>query len=175
MQFGRSWGSSCVKMITMRNEDGINSGARSFGRLMLALIPWALGVGFASWLGLWIALHQYRHELSQEDRAATYVGATEKPKDKIVVEINHIDCTSITRVDVDGDVLLMYAQNNCHERLNYLSWNWQLVSPDGTIIRSGYENTTHCPTPTLSGSIAECQIKIEPDDRAKILRVWSAK
>lgn len=154
-------------------EDGINNGARSFGRLMLALIPWALAVGFSAWLGFWIALHQYRHELSQEDRAAVYVGAKDRPKDKITIEILPHGCTLVTKADVDGDRLLMYARNECHKTLDYVAWNWQEVSPDGTIIRSGWTNTASCPAPRLAGSSAECSMNIVTDDRAKTLQVWT--
>ena len=57
------------------NEDGINSGARNIGRFFLALIPWALGIGFAVWLGVYMAMREIHREALQEQRAAQYTGA----------------------------------------------------------------------------------------------------
>ncbi len=52
-------------------ENGVQNGARNIGRLALALIPWALAIGASVWLGVYVGIHQFRHELSQEDRATT--------------------------------------------------------------------------------------------------------
>lgn len=154
------------------NEDGVNAGVRNFGRLALALIPWALGIGFAAWLGVWVALHQYRHELSQEDRAAVYVGAAERPKSKLAVDIIPQDCSVITRADINGEDLLLYAKNNCHAKVRYMEWHWEALSPDRTVIHGGYENWK-CPDVIMPGDVAECKLSINMDDRTAVIRVWT--
>jgi hypothetical protein len=159
-------------------EDGVNSGARSIGRFFLFAIPLVLGLAAAVWLGVYIDAHEFNHELSQEDRAASYVGATERPKSKIAVEIQNQDCTRITRADVDGEILLLYARNDCHEREDYFAWHWQEISPNGTIIHQGYTNS--CPIPGPS-EVAECSMNIgdfsgeSVDDRTDKIRVWTRK
>jgi hypothetical protein len=154
------------------SEDGINSGARRFGRLCLALIPWALGIGASAWLGVWIGVHEFRHTLSQEERAAVYAGAQARPKAKIEISVIPHDCSVVTRTDIDGSALLIYSQNNCHKRLDYFAWYWQLVSPNGTVLKDGYQNW-RCPVPVEPNDIAECRIEINTDDRTNILRVWT--
>jgi hypothetical protein len=153
-------------------EDGVNAGARNFGRLMLALIPYALGLAALVWLSFYIGAHKFRRELSQEERAAVYVGAQQRPTQKLKIEVVKRDCSTITRSDVDGEMLLIYARNDCHENLSYFSWHWEEVSPSGTVIGEGYENS--CPNPTFPGDSAECSLHIASDDRASLLRIWTA-
>ena len=71
-------------------EDGINSGYRNIGRLALASIPYVLGLGAAVWLGVWMTGHDFRRLLSQEDRAAVYTGAAQRPKGKIEIGRAHV-------------------------------------------------------------------------------------
>lgn len=153
-------------------ENGMDSDVRNFGRLCLALIPWALGIGAAVWLGVWITGHDFRHQLSQEDRAAVYTGAEQRPKSKVVITIIPRDCTEVTRADIDGSALLIYARNDCHKRLDYMEWHWQSVSPNGTVLKDGYTNGD-CPKAVEPGDVAECHMNIDADDRAEVLRVWT--
>lgn len=157
----------------MKDENGIDYGARSVGRFFLALIPWAIAIGAAAWLGIWIGYHNFRHQLSQEDRAAVYTsaaGSTDKPQSKIAVEIKTHGCSHVTRADVDGTNLLMYATQNCGAKMDYFEWHWQAISSNGTVIGQGYTN--QCPVPG-SGEIAECRMDIKDDDRTVRLRVWA--
>jgi hypothetical protein len=159
----------------MEHEDGVNAGTRNIGRFFLAAIPWVLGTAAAVWLSTYIALHEFRHELSQEDRAATYVGATERPKSKIKISVSEQDCSHITRADLDGSTLLIYAKNDCHETLDYLAWHWQTIAPNGTALKEGYTNS--CPLPA-AGATAECRLSISSygedlDDRVATVRVWT--
>jgi hypothetical protein len=155
------------------NEDGTNAGMRNIGRLALFLIPWALALGAAAWIGVYIGAHDFRHQLSQEERAATYTGASEKPKDKFKIVIEPHDCSHITKADIDGHVLLLYARNDCHKTLDYLAWHWQEVSPNGTIISGGYQNNAYCPVPQHYSEIAECSQEISDDDRAVQIKLWT--
>lgn len=156
------------------NEDGINSGARNIGRFFLALIPWALGIGFAVWLGVYMAMREIHREALQEQRAAQYTGAAERPKSKLKVEVLERSCVHVTHVDIDGNSLAIYSRNDCHEDLRYgVEWHWQLISPNGTIVKQGYENAASCPDPLTVGSSAECRVQyFMTDDRAETLRVW---
>ena len=157
-------------------ENGTDAGIRSIGRFFLFAIPLVLGLAASVWLGVWIQSHYFQKELSQEDRAAVYTGAQERPKSKVIIQILPHDCTHLTRVDLDGSDLLMYATNDCHAPLDYLAWHWQFVSPDGTVISEGYDNS--CPKPRLPGDKAECvpySGSVKPDDRASVLRAWTQK
>jgi hypothetical protein len=158
----------------MPREDGINSGARNIGRFFLSLVPWALAIGAMSWLGLWISVHQYRSEVEQERRRAVYVGAEERPKDKIKIEARKVDCLTVERADVDGGSLTMYgrADRTCSEAW-YTAWHWQELSPDRTLIHEGYTNS--CPDLRKAGDKSECRMKIEVDDRTAYLTVWVSR
>ncbi len=153
-------------------ENGVQNGARNIGRLALALIPWALAIGASVWLGVYVGIHQFRHELSQEDRAAVYTAATQRQKSKIAIQIIPHDCSTVTRADIDGSTLLLYAQNNCHKRLRYFEWHWQALSPNRTILTSDWTNG-ECPMPIESSDVAECKMEIEPDDRTTTIRIWT--
>lgn len=162
----------------MKSEDGFNSGVRNIGRFFLSLIPWAIGIGALVWLGVWVGVAKYKHDVAkykhdieQQRRAATYVGAEERPKEKLKIEVIKKDCSTLIRADVNGRDLVMYAKNNCHEEISYLAWHWQSVSPDGTVIRSGYTN--RCPIPRTHGEKAECKDEIVVDDRTSSIRLWT--
>jgi hypothetical protein len=155
------------------NESGTDSGFRNVGRFFLSLIPWALGIGAITWLSVWVGVHEYRREINQENRAATYVGASERPSSKLVIEVKSKDCSVITRADANGDELIIYALNGCHKSLDYLAWHWQGLSPDGTVIAQHYTNAATCSVPVYPGDKAECKLTISTDDRIKTLRIWT--
>jgi hypothetical protein len=168
----------------MEREDGISAGQRNIGRFFLSAIPLVLGVAAATWFGLWITGHNYskqlaaeKHELTQEQRAAVYVGARVRPQGKLVAEIDNKSCLEIVRVDVDTEKkgypyddadyqysLIMYAQNKCGEDLTYAAYHWQAVSPNGTLLEADYKNTAGCPVP-MQDEVAECSFLIDPDTR----------
>jgi hypothetical protein len=154
-------------------EDGINSGVRNIGRFFLALIPWAVAIGFMAWLGFWVALHQYRKEVDQERRAAEYVGAKDAPTSKVEIQVIPIDCTRVVRAYLNGEDLLLYAENKCNKTIDYMEWHWEGISPDGTLVDSGYTNV-YCPHPTRPNDKAECRLKVSDDDRIKTMRVYTS-
>lgn len=136
----------------------------------------AVGVGFGVWLGFFKDAHDYGKQLSQEDRAAQYVGAAERPKSKLVIKVTDDGCAHITRAEIDGTSLLMYAQNDCGYSIHYMEWRWQTVAPDGTYLKSGYENTAGCPVPVEPHAKAECHTRLAGydesiDDRAASVHV----
>lgn len=139
------------------------------------MIPYALGLGLATWGGIWMGIHNFRHQLSQEERAAVYTGAAERPKAKIKVLVESRDCTHLTHADLDGESLVLYAKNDCHVPLRYLAWHWQMLSPNRTVIAQGHENTSSCAVPIQPGDTAECHTQVVADDRAETLRVWTSQ
>lgn len=151
-------------------EDGFNSGQRNIGRFFLSAVPLVLGAAAFVWLGVWIGLHQWKHELSQEDRAAMYVGALERPKSKIKAEIQQSGCVTIDRVDIDGNQMMVYTANHCHSRITYLEYHYTALSPKKYSISSDWTNS--CNMPTQPGDRAECRLKISDDDRISSVRVW---
>ena len=94
----------------MKEEDGVNSGARNIGRFFLFAIPAILGVAFLIWFAAYMGVVEYIHELSQQKRAAIYVGVKEPPKEKLKINVERHDCTEIVSVDVNGNDLVMYAK-----------------------------------------------------------------
>jgi hypothetical protein len=160
--------------VSKEHENGINSGARNFGRLCLALILLALGLGASVWFGIYVGVHQFQHTLSQEERAAVAVGAAVRPEAPIAVALVKRDCTEVTRADLDGSALVILARNGCHDTLSYFEWHWELLSPTGVVLKSGYRNY-QCPIPNV-GETAECRFESIPtDDRAASARVWTRK
>jgi hypothetical protein len=145
---------------------------KGIGSFFLALIPWALAIGLGAWFGLYVSFHDFDHQESQEKRAAVYVGAQTPPKSKVKIEIVPHDCTHITRADIDGTQLMLYAQSTCQGRkLDYLEWHWQMIAPDSTAIQAGYENM--CAVPIHYGDKAECQVEVKDDERADKIRIWT--
>jgi hypothetical protein len=157
----------------MYKEDGFHAGYRNFGRLALSFIPFALGVGLLVWLGFAIGVSNYKNQMDQERRSAIYVGAETLPKEKIKLKITKKDCTTIARADVKGNTLIMYAKNECQQDINYIAWHWRSISPDGTIIKSGYTN--QCPVPISPHSISECIMKISTDERTETLELYTKR
>lgn len=129
-------------------------------------------VGCVVWLSFFRDAHDFHHDLSQQDRAAQAVGATERPTSKMQIEIQRRMCANITDADIDGKDLTVHARNDCHRGFDYLEYHYELLSPDGTAIAGGYHNEANCPIPATVGSKAECKFEIPDDDRAKVVRVW---
>jgi hypothetical protein len=157
------------------NEDGMQAGWRNVGRLALWTIPLSLGLAGSVWLGFYIGVHDFRRELSQEDRAAIVVGAEVRPKGKMKITIETPFCVSVTRADLDGSALRLYAKNDCHQDISYLAWYYALVAPNGTVLHEGYTNS--CAVPRHPTDLAECVFdgysSLTIDDRAASIRVWT--
>lgn len=171
-------------------ESGLDAGYRNIGRFFLWAIPLVLGLAAATWLGVWIDAHELEHTLTQEQRAAVYVGAESRPKSKVLVSIlpsqpmydfaftKDEPCAPIIKVDVDGSNLLMYAQNDCRVPITRLTWHWQQVSPNGTVLTDS--DWSSCAIPTIPGDKSECEVPVngdryEPDvdSRTATIRVWT--
>jgi hypothetical protein len=144
------------------------------GAFFYALIPWALGIGGTALLTAYITAHTIHRQIEQEARMAHYVGADHTPKAPYAIEaIYPIDSVTITRADFDGSALLMYSKNVGHDAIGYLAWHWQTVSPDGTVLASGFENNATCASPMQPGQSAECKVAIDgDDDRVAKIQIW---
>jgi hypothetical protein len=139
-------------------EDGFNVGWRRIGTLALWAIPLALGIAASVWLGFAMATHGWFRELSQEQRRAVYVGAGDMPREKLKIETPNAGCLKIEKVDLDGRTATVYVRSHCRGEMRYsLDLQWQLVSPDGTII--GFNKTY--------GSILGGPNKLDPGQRGE--------
>lgn len=166
-------------MRRLSNEDGREASARNWGRLALGLIPLALALGASTWLGFYIGVHKFNRQLSQEDRAAIAVGAWERPKSRIVIDRQSGQkfCAGVTRADVDGETIRLYATNDCGKTLTDMAYHWEALSPNGTIIESSSHSAGWCSTPRLPKDSAECVFDghygLPSDDRLATVRVWT--
>lgn len=152
------------------SEDGVNAGHRNMGRFFLFAIPAVLGIAASIWLGVYIGIHNFRRELSQEDRRAVFVGAYQRPKSKLRIETPAMRCLKITHVDLDGGTATVYFQNNCTGETTNRMLRYQTLAPDGTVLHGGWDWTY---TGSLKGGEqAEVIEKLELDDRAAGIRFW---
>ena len=132
-------------------EDGFNAGIRYIGITYLWTIPLILGLAAAVWFGFYLNVHYFRRELSQEERAAIYVGAKERPKSKINIETPNHGIVKIDRVDLDGTAAMLYFHNSGTGVLTFLKASWTLISPDGTRMASGSDYIENINGPTTLG------------------------
>lgn len=151
----------------MIKEDGFNVACRRFGMLGLALVPWALGIGAMAWLGVYAYQHTLRRELSQEERAAVYVGAKERPTAKIKILVEPSGCLVFDRVELDGAMLNGYFHATCAE--HFIQLFHKLKSPDGTVISSGddFVFAGSADTCLAAKEKAEFKVNVRTDDRAE--------
>lgn len=158
----------------MSYETGVDAGVRNIGRFWLAAIPAVLGIAASIWLGVWIGAHDFRHQLSQEERAADYVGAQELPKGKIAITVLDKSCVRIRKADIDGDSLIVYVKNDCRRNLDYIEIHWQQIAPDSTILGGGYDNGIDCEMPKAASAASECRFHLrEVDDRTVAISLWT--
>lgn len=149
-----------------------------FSALMFALIPWALAIAAAAWLVFFDGARILARTMSQEKRAATYVGAKVAPKEPMKIEIKAQpnDRIVIDKVDFDGGDLWVYYRNAGTGRETYIKFAWQQLAPDGTIIKSGdgypdIYSENDAPSDLDGGQRAEMHLKITTDPRAATLAI----
>lgn len=163
-----------------RQRLGIGEG--SLSRRFRGRSAWARRV----WFGVYLGIHQFRREVSQEQRAAVQVGAAERPKNKIAFDFATAQtyCAGVTRGDIEGATMRLYATNDCHKPLTGMNWYYEMLSPNGTILHAGHTGDwSHvpCPAPTQVGDSSECQFaeanhydsSLPIDDRVSKIRVWT--
>jgi hypothetical protein len=160
------------------SENGFDAGWRRIGALALWCIPAALGIGASIWLGVAIGTHQWINTLSQEQRRAIYVGAENRPKEKIKIETPNAGCLKIDRVDLEGREASVYFHNSCRVMQDFIMINWQLISPNGTLLAgdSKYSSLLNGPDMLQSGEHGEVVLSggyggIKTDDRTAAVRL----
>lgn len=155
-------------------ESGFNAGHRNVGRTALFAIPWLLGAGACIWLTFYVGIQHERAVNRQRERAAEVVGAVPRPTGKIEVQIERRGiCANVTKAEVDGSTLRLYAINDCHQNIIYMEWYFEVLSPNKTILTAGWHNGGNCPNPTQPGDSAECVFDVGTDDRAAVIRVYT--
>ncbi len=146
----------------------------SGGSFIWWFIPLILGLSAIVWLMFFTDAHTFSRRLSWENRSASAVGATGPMDSPIKIEI--IDkghCVKLTRVELDGETLAMYSENKCKHEVDFVTWRWVGLSPDGTAIWGGYTNGGICAIPSQPGMKAECLEKtIQEDKRTQTVRIW---
>lgn len=164
-------------MKRISDESGIQAGARNVGRFFLFMIPWALGTAALVWLAFFMGAHEWFNTLSQGQRRAIYVGAEQRPKSKLKIETPP-SAAVVDRVDLEGSTLAVYFHALAEMRYG-IYINWQLVSPDGTLLSSGAERSEACggPTSLKKGEKGEAVLSgwlygVKTDSRAEAIRVW---
>lgn len=116
---------------------------KGFSELCLAVIPWILGLAAVVWFGLYVSVHEFNRTVTQEKRAADWVGEKTPPKAavKLVIKNRERGCTKIESAHFDGDDLWVYAQRICGGP-GYAEIHWKAVAADGTVVSAGYDNST---------------------------------
>jgi len=146
---------------------------RGIGTFFLFAIPAVLGLAAIWWLVFGQELHYFSRALSQEKRHAEIVGASPLPKEvmKIVLKNQRDSPLRIERAEIDGGDLWVYYKNDGNGTLEYIRLKWELIAPDGTIVKAqdGYvevyseNDAPGSLEPTQKG---EAHYKIPSDPRA---------
>ena len=156
-------------------ENGLEAGVRNVGRFFLAAIALVLAVSASAWLAFAMGARDAMEQIAQEERAAIVVGAGEPLTLPVKIDIQNLSCVVVTRADLKGTALRLYARNDCNRRLSYVKWGWEAVSPNRTVLHSNWTN--QCPVPALTGDSAECVLEgsdeVPIDERIETLRVWA--
>jgi hypothetical protein len=134
----------------------------------LFTIPALLAVAAILWLSFGEEIHVFNRSVSQEKRHAEAVGAATLPTApySIVIKNKPRECRVIDRAEIDGTDLWVYWHKNCSGtefREGSDTIRWSLVSPNNTIIASGFEYTHVDPA---IGQQAEFHTEIRADPRA---------
>lgn len=163
-----------------RNESGSDAGWRNVGTLALWSIPYVLGITACVWFGFAMGVREWFRSLSQEQRRAIYVGATVRPKSALKIETpNASSCVVVDRVDLDGSTAAVYFRNTCGNRVTSIKLQWQLVSPDGTLLANGMSYSMMLDGPDALGPNEKGEAVfsgwhrgIKTDPRASAVRFW---
>lgn len=156
-------------------ESGFDAGWRSIGTFFLWCIPYVLGAAALVWLGVFIGYRGLWNQLSQEKRSAIYVGAATRPKGKLQIETPNESEVKVTRVDLNGRRAAVYFRNEGNSYAGFIQVHWQLVSPDGTLLKSGYQFSENIEGPQELNVGEQGEVvfsDIEADSRAKSIRFW---
>jgi hypothetical protein len=134
-------------------------------------------VGCVIWLGFFHDAHDFRQQLSQEDRHAELVGAKPLPKAAIVIVIdNHKnECVRVDSAEFNGSEIWVYLHNDCRTRRNFIKVSWKAKAPDGTIIESQEHYAGAAESGLLQGEKLEYHAdRFKDDPRIQSVVVWAS-
>lgn len=138
-----------------------------------SIVLWILGSAAVAWLSFYSGVRYMRREISMEQRRAESVGAVPLPTGNIEVVIDNRTGGHlfIESASIDGKELRAYYVNKGTHSQEFVKFHWQLLSPDGTVIKQdySYENFGSRLEP---GVRVETVKQIESDTRVKRIRLF---
>ena len=155
----------------MENE---STKSRGIGSFFFAAIPGILGAGAVLWLLFVTGVVDFHRQEILQGRMDNRVGVVEPLKEPVKLIVEDEYCVKITKAFLDGDSLTAYMTSGCHEYLDYWELHWEVKSPDGTILDSGYDNTAFLP-PLHAGEKAEHVFSLPSDSRTNTVVVWTSR
>lgn len=144
--------------------------AGGVGAWFYAMIPAALGGAALMWLAFFTGCVDWRAARRLEGRMADRVGVHGEILAPVSLVIQKVDCARVDRSYLDGDTLTIYITNGCKAELNYYSWHYKAIAPDGTIIQSDYSNDM---SGLMAGDRVEKQFTLQDDSRIATVVVWA--
>lgn len=164
-----------TQMIRISNEDGRSAAARNIGRLALFIIPAALGIAAAIWLGVWIQAHYFLIDRAQEGRRGSAVGAPDPERAAYIIDLPSADI-KVDRVDIEnGQMTVLFHNPLGSHWVKDLQLHWQWFAPDNTALADHWDNSRELNGPTEldpgeKGIVTEKDLR--PDARAAGVTVW---
>ena len=158
-------------MKRISDESGESAGWRNWGRLMLSLIPAALGGAAVLWIIAWLGWIDLTKELRMERRTMQSVGISVLPKTPIQLLAHDGTCLKIQSSYMDGDRLQFYAFNSCRHWLFNPAFYYRVKAHDGTVVDS-HEWAFDGDRDLGPQERREQVINLENDDRAEQVELW---
>ena len=122
-------------------NDELKVNVTGLSTLAFACIPAALLGAALMYLSFYTGIIDWQKAQRIEGRMDNRVGVNgelTKPVDLIITKKS---CLIIDRAFMDGQTGTAYLHNKCDRELSYIALHWNAIAPDGTIIKSGYENS----------------------------------
>jgi hypothetical protein len=140
------------------------------GMFFFALIPGALAGAALMWLAFFTGLIDWQKIQRVEGRMDNRVGVNgelTKPVDLIILKKS---CLIIDRAYLDGETGTMYTTNKCNGELRYVAWHWNIIAPDGTVLKTDYANSLDGQFPDMK---MEKTFNLPDDPRVAKVVVWT--
>lgn len=140
------------------------------GAFFYAAIPALLAGALLMYFAFYTGIIDWQKAQRVEGRMDNRVGVHGELRAPVDLIIRKADCLEVTRAFLDGDTGTMYIKNDCHRHLSYMEWHWNIIAPDGTIIKDNYSNDLNVP---LDGETVEKNFNLDDDSRAAKIVVWA--
>lgn len=133
-----------------------------------------LTLGAWTWLKTTIIGHDFRRQLTMEDRRAEVTGANPLPAApfKIILRQPDRNCLHITEAAFDGDNIVGTVKNKCNVMIDFGKVYYRAMTPSGVGIRGGQEfieSWSELPP----GDLSEFTITMRPDPRIATVELRS--